>query len=67
VNASDLLQELKQKLLTHDWYYMYSDDSRVYRRGIEQADEIRALMTQAKTFGCELRAKTLFESYRPKQ
>ena len=65
MTAEQLLEILKQKLLTHDWYYMYSDDSRVYRRGMEQADDIRALMTQAKTLGCELRAKTLYNGHKP--
>ena len=65
MNAEQLLETLNQKLLTHDWYYMYSDDSGVYRRGMEQADDIRALMTQAKSLGCELRAKTLYNGYKP--
>jgi hypothetical protein len=67
MNADTLLAELASKLKSHDWYFMYSDDGNVYRRGVQQFDEIGALMAQAKSVGAELRAKTLFESYRPRQ
>ena len=35
------LMTLERLLKTHDWYYNYSDDHSVWKRGVEQRDEIR--------------------------
>jgi len=32
----------------HDWYYGFSDDGRVYRRGQEEVQEIKSLYKQAR-------------------
>ena len=34
--------EFGSKLKTHDWYYAYSDDHRVWRRGTEASGRLRA-------------------------
>jgi hypothetical protein len=36
------LRELYRELEAHDWYYMMSDDSRVYERGNETQRELKA-------------------------
>ena len=33
--------EFGSKLKTHDWYYAYSDDHRVWRRGNEASGRLR--------------------------
>ena len=35
---------LLESLRNHDWYYMYSDDGRVYRRGMQRTTELRERM-----------------------
>ena len=35
------LNTLEKLLKTHDWYYEYSDDHRVWQRGRDERDEIR--------------------------
>lgn len=47
----DLLAQLKSALAGHDWYYGYSDDYSVYRRGQEQANRINDLRRQCVAAG----------------
>lgn len=35
--------EYWDKLAAHDWYYAFSDDHRVWLRGISQEDELKSL------------------------
>lgn len=35
------LEEFKEMLEQHDWYYIYSDDLKVYRAGAEAAKRMR--------------------------
>ena len=37
------LNDLFEKLESHDWFYEYSDDNSVWRRGQEQLNEIRRI------------------------
>lgn len=37
--------ELLNEMLRHDWFYMQSDDGRVYRRGYQHELDIRQLMS----------------------
>lgn len=37
------LNEYKQRLATHDWFYMYSDDARVYAKGRDNYEDIMRL------------------------
>jgi hypothetical protein len=53
--AEPFIEQLETALKKHDWYYSYSDDSRVYRRGVDEQNEIRRLLRavprdQAKAF-----------------
>lgn len=40
------MNEYTQLLKTHDWYYMYSDDHSVYKRGWEKAQKIQELQPE---------------------
>lgn len=35
-DVSKQLQELESLLKEHDWYYMYSDDHSVWKKGVEE-------------------------------
>lgn len=37
------IEEYYKKLEQHDWFYNYSDDHRVWLRGVEQRKELQAL------------------------
>lgn len=36
------LEDYEKLLKQHDWYYMMSDDSRAYRRGLESLADLKA-------------------------
>jgi hypothetical protein len=63
--AMTTLQALEQKLKAHDWYYDYSDDGSVYRRGRDQSDEINKLSRQLAAAGQEAAVAVLFKKYSP--
>ena len=46
-----------KKLQSHDWYYNYSDDNRVYNAGLAEERDLRAI---ART---DPELEQLFESY----
>ena len=48
---------LKKLLLNFDKYYHYSDDSRVYRKGKEQQDEIEKLVKEIGKDGSKIYKK----------
>jgi hypothetical protein len=64
-SAMTTLQALEQKLKAHDWYYDYSDDGSVYRRGRDQSDEIHKLSRQLAAAGQEAEVTVLFKKYSP--
>ena len=35
------MEEFKQLLKQHDWYYQYSEDHMTYLRGVEEAFELQ--------------------------
>jgi len=41
------LQDYYNLLLWHDWFYMYSDDGRVYRKGEAEKARLEALAKQS--------------------
>jgi len=48
-NYKDFMQwhnELEELLNNHDWYYLYSDDNRVYVKGHEERERIDELVTK---------------------
>ena len=57
------LNTLEKLLKTHDWYYEYSDDHRVWQRGRDQRDEIRRQMDICCGLGLNDIAKAMYEKY----
>ena len=45
------IEELKRLLEAHDFYYMYSDDSKVYDKGRVSQDKIDALIEHTGSKG----------------
>lgn len=44
------IEELYDLMEKHDWYYMYSDDANVYRRGYETSQKLQAMVQENKHF-----------------
>lgn len=44
------LKEYKQKLKEHDWYYVMTDDPRVYDEGLAKETELKRLAENNKSF-----------------
>jgi hypothetical protein len=63
--ASMMLDDLEQKLKTHDWFYMMSDDNRAYTRGSAQQSEIRKVIKSLESLGYGQDAKNLYNQYAP--
>ena len=63
--ASMMLDDLEQKLKTHDWFYMMSDDNRAYTRGSAQQSEIRKIIKSLESLGYGQDAKDLYNQYAP--
>ena len=53
----DLREKLEAALRSHDWYYMMSDDPRVYREGREAWERIQLLASKLGDDGDALIAK----------
>ena len=63
--ASPMLDALEAKLKTHDWYYMMSDDNRVYMNGVGEQGEIRDILKQLEAIGYGQEGKDLYNQYAP--
>lgn len=61
-----LLQELRLALMTHDWWYHMSDDSRLYQKGKAEKANITYLMATCKLNNLELEAQAIYKTYKPK-
>jgi len=44
--ADSKLSEYLEKLKNHDWYYMMSDDNRVYEKGEQEKNNLKQLYSQ---------------------
>jgi len=58
-----LLQELEEHMKCHDWYYMYSDDHKVWLSGCQSVDAMSAKMNELKELGFEVQVDELWESH----
>lgn len=60
------LEELSRKCALHDWYYDYSDDHSVWKRGVASRDEILRLRTELINLGAKEQADEIFYKHCPK-
>lgn len=63
--ASSMLDDLKAKLKSHDWFYMMSDDNRSYSSGRAKEQEIKSLIDALDKLGYGKEAKDLYNSVEP--
>ena len=57
------LKELEALLVSHDWYYMMSDDNRYYKQGRKSFELITKLMFELKDGGYETESNELYSKY----
>jgi len=62
-NAHPDLDVLENLLSKHDWYYMYSDDHRVWSKGSDMSTEIRRQVDICCGLGLSEEANALYEHY----
>jgi hypothetical protein len=61
---NDLLSQLESALKSHDWYYMMSDDNRVYKEGSQEAKNIKDLISKTGEEGAALFKKYKEENFK---
>lgn len=66
-NNQALLDFYKQSLQAHDWYYQYSDDPYVYRKGQRTASTIRECKSKCIRAGLEKEAEEVYEQFLERQ
>ena len=57
------LKQLQDALATHDWFYQYSDDFAVYKKGRSSLQRIKSYINILKQKGFENEAKALYDKY----
>jgi hypothetical protein len=62
--SNDLLSQLESALKSHDWYYMMSDDNRVWREGNQEAKNIKDLVSKTGEEGVALFKKYKEENFK---
>jgi hypothetical protein len=58
-------EDLIKALKSHDWYYQYSDNYKVWDRGRLQRQRINEMVSQAKGEGWGDEAEELYNQYKP--
>lgn len=61
----ELLIDLENRLIAHDWHYVYSDDPKYYRIGRNEERVIKQLMETAKSKGLYSQSLELYKKYYP--
>lgn len=59
------LKEFAAMLEKHDWYYVYSDDHRYYKKGSESRRKINEAMESFRVQGLEQEAIELYNALCP--
>ena len=63
IHEADLWEQYEAALATHDWYYMMSDDHRVWERGRAEKAKLMALKERLSTIDKQ-RAEEMYIRYR---
>jgi hypothetical protein len=62
----ETIQRLEELMKSHDWFYDYSDDHRIWERGRTQRAEIYSTADALRSMGYSSEVDRLFEEYVPK-
>lgn len=65
MNKEDLLWKYEVKLKSHDWYFQMSDDSRYWKAGQIEREEINAMINELKENGLLNEAIEIWEKNAP--
>ena len=65
MNIEELIQQYEEKLSSHDWYYVYSDDHRIWTSGEAQSRELNKLSKSLVDLGQATKEKELYNQYAP--
>jgi len=57
------LEMFEDMCATHDWYYQYSDDHSVYRKGADAEDRLKRRYTNLKSRGLTESAEAIYKKY----
>lgn len=60
------LKEFSEACRTHDWYYEYSDDHRVWQKGRQERANINELYKVLDDNGLKEQAEEIRQQYAPK-
>lgn len=63
--TTDKLKEFERALQGHDWYFDYTDDHSVWRRGWDQSVRINELRDELTKSGAAEAAEQLWQQYCP--
>lgn len=58
-----LLQTLESQLISHDWWYGYSDDHREYKSGSREQQHIKETISKLSEKGFEVEAEQMYAKY----
>jgi len=61
------LEEYRELLRFHDWYFSYADDSRAYEKGQKERVTLRLALTSLESRGFGDEARILFNEISPKE
>lgn len=64
-DAYEELQKFQKFCRYHDWYYDYSDDGRVWRKGLEEQTNIRNMLKTFEGKGLGGVAKEIYDYHAP--
>jgi len=62
-----MLDDLKQMLENHDWFYAYADDARYYKRGMVERERINAEIERLTVEGFRTEACALYNEMKPSE
>ena len=60
-----LINELDKAAKNHDWWYLMSDDHKVYSKGADEAEEMRLIVEALAKKGLEDEALAIVDKYVP--
>jgi len=61
-----LLSDLTELTMNHDWHYANSNDPKVYKMGLLQANKIQLLMEECANNNLSILANDVYNSNKPK-
>lgn len=61
------LKKLEMMLKSHDWFFDFTEDPRVWRKGRAERDTIRNMVVSLRSKGLSKEVEALWKKHAPKQ